>query len=133
MAETNKQIHDMPSTTAAEANNVSLEHTDNNFSTSSKTTDLDENGSAGSLKTEEALPAARNADATLAEPEASRTTLQTVIIMVSLCASVFLAALDVTIITTALPTISEHFNSSAGYTWIGAAYLLANAASTPSW
>ena len=68
-----------------------------------------------------------------ADPEASRTKLQTVIIMASLCASVFLAALDVTIITTALPTISEHFQSDAGYTWIGSAYLLANAASTPSW
>src|SRR5450756_2249651 len=42
-------------------------------------------------------------------------------------------ALDTTIITTALPTISEYFHSNAGYTWIGSAYLLANAASTPSW
>lgn len=47
--------------------------------------------------------------------------------------AVFLAALDVTIITTALPTISEHFHSSAGYTWIGSGYLLANSASTPTW
>jgi hypothetical protein len=68
-----------------------------------------------------------------AAPEAARTKLQTSVIMASLCASVFLAALDTTIITTALPTISEHFHSSAGYTWIGSAYLLANAASTPSW
>ncbi|KAH8680110.1 MFS multidrug transporter-like protein [Tricladium varicosporioides] len=68
-----------------------------------------------------------------AEPEASRTKLQTFIIMLSLCSAVFLAALDITIITTALPTISEHFHSNAGYTWIGSAYLLANAASTPSW
>ncbi len=66
-------------------------------------------------------------------PEASRTMLETTIIMGSLCMSVFLAALDNTIITTALPTISEHFHSNAGYTWIGSAYLLANAASTPSW
>ncbi|RDW61660.1 MFS multidrug transporter-like protein [Coleophoma crateriformis] len=67
------------------------------------------------------------------EPEASRTKLQTSIIMVCLCASVFLAALDTTIVTTALPTISEYFHSSAGYTWIGSAYLLANSASIPSW
>ena len=67
------------------------------------------------------------------DPEASRTTLQTSIIMTSLCFSVFLAALDATIITTALPTISAHFHSNAGYTWIGSAYLLANAASVPSW
>ncbi|KAG9235409.1 MFS multidrug transporter-like protein [Amylocarpus encephaloides] len=66
-------------------------------------------------------------------PESQRSTLQTVIIMLSLCSSVFLAALDTTIVTTALPVISEHFQSNAGYTWIGSAYLLANAASTPSW
>jgi hypothetical protein len=45
-------------------------------------------------------------DATIApkpeEPEASRTTFQTFIIMASLCSSVFLAALDMSIITTAL-------------------------------
>ncbi|KAF2723309.1 MFS general substrate transporter [Polychaeton citri CBS 116435] len=55
------------------------------------------------------------------------------VIMFALCMAVFLAALDVTIVTTALPTISEHFHSSAGYTWIGSAFLLANAASIPSW
>ncbi|KAK4965258.1 hypothetical protein LTR66_012149 [Elasticomyces elasticus] len=56
-----------------------------------------------------------------------------VIIMAALGMAVFLAALDVTIITTALPTISEHFGSTAGYTWIGSAYLLANSASSPIW
>lgn len=55
------------------------------------------------------------------------------LIMFALCMAVFLAALDVTIVTTALPTISEHFHSSSGYTWIGSAFLLANAASVPSW
>lgn len=47
--------------------------------------------------------------------------------------SIFLAALDITIVTTALPTISEQFQSTAGYTWIGSAFLLASAASTPTW
>ncbi|TKA22901.1 hypothetical protein B0A50_07840 [Salinomyces thailandicus] len=56
-----------------------------------------------------------------------------VVIMAALMMAVFLAALDVTIVTTALPTISEHFHSSAGYTWIGSAFLLANSASIPSW
>jgi EmrB/QacA subfamily drug resistance transporter len=55
------------------------------------------------------------------------------LIMMALCMAVFLAALDVTIITTALPTISENFHSTAGYTWIGSAFLLANSASIPSW
>lgn len=47
--------------------------------------------------------------------------------------SVFLAALDMTIITTALPTIAEHFGSSAGFAWIGSAFMLAAAATTASW
>lgn len=55
------------------------------------------------------------------------------VIMLALMLAVFLAALDVTIITTALPTISENFHSTAGYTWIGSAFLLANSASIPSW
>ncbi|KAL9100746.1 MAG: hypothetical protein Q9163_003913 [Psora crenata] len=39
-----------------------------------------------------------------------------------------------TIITTAAPTITAHFNASeADYTWIGSAYLLAAAASVPTW
>ncbi|KAG0652184.1 efflux pump dotC [Hyphodiscus hymeniophilus] len=90
-----------------------------------------EDGSAQSL--EDPVGGAPVQDAPPASPEASRTNLQTSIIMASLCASVFLAALDVTIVATALPTISEHFHSNAGYTWVGSAYLLANAASTPSW
>ncbi|KAF2151851.1 putative major facilitator superfamily transporter [Myriangium duriaei CBS 260.36] len=55
------------------------------------------------------------------------------IVMLALCMAVFLAALDVTIITTAIPTIVEQFKSPSGYTWIGSAFLLANAASVPTW
>lgn len=66
-------------------------------------------------------------------PEDQRTKLQTALIVVSLCSAVLLAALDVTITTVAIPTISADFNSTSGYTWIGSAYLLANAAAAPSW
>ncbi|KAE9967482.1 hypothetical protein EG328_008172 [Venturia inaequalis] len=66
-------------------------------------------------------------------PEAKRSKGRTALIMSALCMAVFLAALDTTIVTTALPSISEHFHSSAGYTWIGSAYLLGAAASTPLW
>jgi len=55
------------------------------------------------------------------------------IVPFSLCTAIFLAALDSTIITTALPTIARHFHSSAAYTWIGSAYLLTSAACVPSW
>ncbi|KAF2674520.1 MFS general substrate transporter [Microthyrium microscopicum] len=64
-------------------------------------------------------------------PERSRA--KTAILMFALCMCVFLAALDVTIVTTALPTIAEHFHSSSGYTWIGSAYLLGAASSTAIW
>lgn len=53
--------------------------------------------------------------------------------MLALGMATFLAALDNTIVITALPTISEHFHSAAGYTWIGSAFLLANSASIPLW
>ncbi|KAK5131580.1 hypothetical protein LTR08_000835 [Meristemomyces frigidus] len=56
-----------------------------------------------------------------------------VVIMLALSLAVFLSALDITIITTALPRIAEHFHSTAGYTWIGSAYILGSAASTPLW
>ncbi|KAI5468040.1 major facilitator superfamily domain-containing protein [Mariannaea sp. PMI_226] len=58
---------------------------------------------------------------------------QTATVMVSLCACVFLSALEVTIVSTALPTIAAHFASDSGYTWIGTSYVLAHTASTPSW
>jgi hypothetical protein len=54
-------------------------------------------------------------------------------IMASLCASVFVAAIDMTIITTALPAIAENFHSASGYQWVGSSYVLGCTASTPSW
>ena len=53
--------------------------------------------------------------------------------MFALCLSVFVAALDATIITTAVPVIAEDFHSAEGYTWIGASFLLANAVSVSLW
>jgi EmrB/QacA subfamily drug resistance transporter len=57
--------------------------------------------------------------------------LERVLIVLALCMA--LAALDTTIITTAIPSITSHFGSSAGYIWIGAAFLLAYAACVPLW
>jgi EmrB/QacA subfamily drug resistance transporter len=67
------------------------------------------------------------------EPRPQRSKLKIALIMTSLGMAVLLVALDITIITTALPTIAEHFNSASGYTWVGSAYLIANAAATPIW
>jgi MFS family permease len=59
---------------------------------------------------------------------------KTIALVTALCLAIFLAALDTVLITTALPTISIQFNvSDAGYAWVGAAYLLTNAASVPMW
>lgn len=38
-----------------------------------------------------------------------------------------------TIVATAIPTISADLESASGYLWIGSAYLLANAAGAPLW
>ena len=66
-------------------------------------------------------------------PEAQRTKLENTLVVLALCLALFLAALDMTIVTTAIPTISSHFNSSLGYIWVGSAYLLGNAAFVPAW
>lgn len=78
-------------------------------------------------------PAVAEAAVTNMDPEKGRTKLETTLVVLALCSALFLAALDVTIIATAIPTITEQFQSPAGYTWIGAAYLLANSATVPSW
>ncbi|KAH2978702.1 hypothetical protein KXW58_004439 [Aspergillus fumigatus] len=53
--------------------------------------------------------------------------------MMSLCLSVLLSALDLTIVTPAIPTIVGAFKTAAGYIWVGSAYTLAYAAITPVW
>jgi hypothetical protein len=62
-----------------------------------------------------------------------RSKLQIALIMLSLGIAVLLVALDITIVTTALPTIAETFHSASGFTWVGSSYLIANAAATPIW
>lgn len=47
--------------------------------------------------------------------------------------SLFIAALDMSIVATAIPTISAELRSASGYSWIGGAYLIANAAGAPLW
>jgi len=68
-----------------------------------------------------------------AAPEEARTKMETALIIAALASALFLAALDVTIVTVAIPTIAQEFNSTAGYTWIGSAYMLASAAAAPMW
>ncbi|KAF2760165.1 MFS general substrate transporter [Pseudovirgaria hyperparasitica] len=58
--------------------------------------------------------------------------LRITVIMLTLSSILFLAALDMTIIATIAPTVSEQFASPTGYVWAGSSYLLASAISTPS-
>lgn len=47
--------------------------------------------------------------------------------------TLFIAALNRTIVATASPTIAAKLNSNSGYAWISAAYLLANTTLAPLW
>ncbi|KAH7363423.1 major facilitator superfamily domain-containing protein [Plectosphaerella cucumerina] len=67
------------------------------------------------------------------EAEAQRTKFETTLIIASLMAALFLAALDVSIVATIVPTVAQEFQSSTGYVWIGSAFLLGNAACVPTW
>ncbi|KAG9962650.1 putative MFS transporter, partial [Aureobasidium melanogenum] len=62
-----------------------------------------------------------------------RSKLKIAAILVALNLALFVAALDQTIVSTALPTIASELHSASGYTWVGSAYLLANAAAAPIW
>ncbi|KAK5651526.1 hypothetical protein OQA88_11980 [Cercophora sp. LCS_1] len=66
-------------------------------------------------------------------PEETRTRAETVLVVLALGSALFLAALDITIVTVAIPTISQELGSTAGYTWIGSAYMLASASMAPLW
>ncbi len=58
---------------------------------------------------------------------------QILVIMSGLMLGLFLAALDQTIVATALPTIVGDFHRSNLLSWVITAYLLASTASTPLW
>ncbi|EFW20971.1 conserved hypothetical protein [Coccidioides posadasii str. Silveira] len=62
-----------------------------------------------------------------------RSRLRVLAIVGALYLVLFVAALDQTIIATSIPTVTADLHSAAGYTWIGGAYLLANAAAGPIW
>ncbi|KAL4947646.1 major facilitator superfamily domain-containing protein [Aspergillus filifer] len=70
------------------------------------------------------------------EPHANPPALATTTVawtMLSLCLSVLLSALDLKIVTPAIPSIVSTFRTASGYTWVGSAYTLAHASITPVW
>jgi EmrB/QacA subfamily drug resistance transporter len=64
------------------------------------------------------------------EPLSSR---QVLVVMTGLLLGMLLAALDQTIVATALPTIAGDLHSLSRLSWIVTAYLLASTVSTPLW
>jgi EmrB/QacA subfamily drug resistance transporter len=68
-----------------------------------------------------------------APPEAALTHRQIMVIMSGLMMGMFLAALDQTIVSTALPTIVGDFHRSDLLSWVITSYLLASTATTPLW
>ncbi|KAF7902566.1 hypothetical protein EAF00_002469 [Botryotinia globosa] len=58
--------------------------------------------------------------------------LKLVTIILALCLAIFLVALDQTIISTAIPQITDHFKSTGDIGWYGSSYLLTKAALQPS-
>ncbi|CAD6439775.1 c662d074-d5a0-45db-a8c8-0f2c53d46d6c [Sclerotinia trifoliorum] len=58
--------------------------------------------------------------------------LKLVVILAALCIAVFLVALDQTIIATAIPKITDQFNSIQDIGWYGSAYLLTTTALQPT-
>lgn len=62
-----------------------------------------------------------------------RSKFRSTAILVALYLTIFIAALDQTIIATSIPTIASQLHSASGYFWIGGAYYLATAASGPIW
>jgi MFS family permease len=55
------------------------------------------------------------------------------LIIIALLAGMLLAALDQTIVSTALPTIVGDLGDASHLSWVVTAYLLASTASTPLW
>lgn len=62
-----------------------------------------------------------------------RSKFRKAMILIALYLSLFVAALDATIVATAVPIITADLKSAGGYIWIGGAYLIANAAAAPIW
>jgi MFS family permease len=84
-----------------------------------------------------ALPPSETAPAHSAQ-DASRNAqyprgIRLLLITGGLMLSIFLAALDSTIISTAIPQITSEFGSISNIAWYGSAYIVTNAAWQPAW
>ncbi|OAX77710.1 hypothetical protein ACJ72_07988, partial [Emergomyces africanus] len=102
----------------------------------SRSRELDDTGSDSPVtpKPEENDPTTAATDEHPPAQSEKMTKKQIVVVMFALCVALFLAALDMSIIATALPTIANQFKASeSGYSWMASSYLLGNAAVIPLW
>jgi EmrB/QacA subfamily drug resistance transporter len=72
-------------------------------------------------------------ESTATAEEATADRRRILLIIGALMTGMFLAALDQTIVSTALPTIVADLNGASHLSWVVTAYLLASTASTPLW
>jgi EmrB/QacA subfamily drug resistance transporter len=72
-------------------------------------------------------------DLTAGSPIPDLTHRRVLVIIGALMLGMFLAALDQTIVSTALPTIVADLHGASHYSWVVVAYLLAATVSTPLW
>ncbi|KAL6354897.1 hypothetical protein LRP88_12255 [Fusarium phalaenopsidis] len=127
MSQTSVEQLEPPSTKVGEPQSNSKQQNGSN------TQDRDYHQSQPPETVSEVPPSASHYEPASSTPKSKKSLAQIATVMASLCACVFLAALEVTIVSTALPTIASHFASDSGYTWIGTSFVLAHTASTPSW
>ncbi len=71
--------------------------------------------------------------ATLSGPTPALSHRRVLIVIGALMLGMFLAALDQTVVSTALPTIVGDLNGASHLSWVVTAYLLASTVSTPLW
>ncbi|UPL02180.1 hypothetical protein LCI18_013114 [Fusarium solani-melongenae] len=126
MSQTSVEQMEAPSTTLGESQSKEQRN-------GSNTQDQNHHQSQTPETVSDVPPSASHDEPASSTPKSKKSLAQIATVMTSLCACVFLAALEVTIVSTALPTIASHFASDSGYTWIGTSFVLAHTASTPSW
>ncbi len=73
------------------------------------------------------------ATAAVPEPAVALSHRRVLIVIGALMLGMFLAALDQTVVSTALPTIVGDLNGASHLSWVVTAYLLASTVSTPLW
>src|SRR4051812_20992717 len=73
----------------------------------------------------------KNTNAMAAQPHTEKSHREIMVIITALMMTMLLAALDQTIVSTALPKIAVDLNGLNKYTWVATSYLLASAVVTP--